>query len=345
MFKGVKVLDVHGHTTPTPHRNAFLVNILTSNAAARSPLDPGAARRGSGNFGAQMEIPNEAYEVAAASHAKYMDERNIDVQIIGPRPFTMLGWMKPHLLPSWCRYTNDATAKQCSLRPDRFLGAAMLPQISEAPDLTNCIEELERCVKEYGFVGAYVSPDPGGDRKTPGMHDPYWYPLYARCQELGIPLIVHGTNSRDDRVAFIPANYQIGFVTEQFIATQILSRSDVFDRFPELKVVVCHCGGALDRFVSSAGWRGRRDIANNLFFDTCAYDRDFLATAIKQRGVDQMLFGTEAPGSGGSINPETGKSSDHLVEVIDSFDFLSDEEKLKIINGNAVKVFPKLTEM
>src|SRR5262245_34091540 len=90
MYKGVKVLDVHGHTTPTPHRNAFLVNILTSNAASRSPLQEGA-RRGGGNFGAQMDISDEAYVVAAQSHASYMDARGIDVQIIGPRPFTMLG--------------------------------------------------------------------------------------------------------------------------------------------------------------------------------------------------------------------------------------------------------------
>jgi predicted TIM-barrel fold metal-dependent hydrolase len=220
----------------------------------------------------------------------------------------------------------------------------MLPQISSAPDLSNCSAELNRCA-EMGFVAAYVSPDPAGQRTTPGMNDPYWYTLYTRAQELGFPLIVHGTNTLDPRTAFIPSNYQIGFVTEQFIATQILSRSDVFDRFPELKVVVCHCGGALDRFVASAGWRGRRDIANNLFFDTCAYDPDFLATAIKQRGARQMLFGTEAPGSGGGINPETGKSSDHLVEVIDAMTFLSEDDKLDIINRNPARVFPALAKM
>jgi predicted TIM-barrel fold metal-dependent hydrolase len=274
-----------------------------------------------------------------------MDDRNIDVQIIGPRPFTMLGWMRPHLLKSWCEYTNDAIAKQCQLFPDRFLGAAMLPQVSSAHDLSNCISELDRCVKEYGFVAAYVSPDPAGERTTPGMNQPYWFPLYERCQELDLPLIVHGTNCLDPRIEFIQSNYQIGFVVEQFIATQILSHSDVFERFPALRVVVCHCGGALDRFIKAAGHRGRRDLSNNLFFDTCAYDVDFLSTAIKQWGVDQMVFGTEAPGSGGTMNPETGKSSDHLVEVIDGLGFLTDDDKLRIINGNPAKVFPRLAQL
>src|SRR4051794_28384932 len=172
MYNGTKVFDIHGHVTPTPHRNAFLVNLLTSNAAQRSPLSAGG-RAVAGNFGAQMNIGDDAYQVAADSHVKYIDERNIDVQIIGPRPFTMLGWMRPHLLASWCTYTNDTIAKQCEFYPTRFLGAAMLPQVGSAPDLSNCLPELERCVKELGFVAAYVSPDSSGDRTTPGMADPY----------------------------------------------------------------------------------------------------------------------------------------------------------------------------
>ncbi len=85
------------------------------------------------------------------------------------------------------------------------------------------------------------------------------------------------------------------------------------------------------------------DVSNNLFSDTCAYDKDFLATAIKQRGVSRMLFGTEAPGSGTAIlNPETNKPSDDLIPVIDSIGFLSGEDKKKIFTENAKRIFPLL---
>ncbi len=40
----------------------------------------------------------EEFHAAAAGHARYMDERTIDVQVIGPRPFLMMGWMEPHHL-------------------------------------------------------------------------------------------------------------------------------------------------------------------------------------------------------------------------------------------------------
>ena len=71
-----------------------------------------------------------------------------------------------------------------------------------------------------------------------------------------------------------------------------------------------------------------RDLADNLYFDTCAYDPHFLAAAIKQRGVARMVFGTEVPGSGSDmLNPLTGKMADDVLALIDGFDFLTEAEK------------------
>ena len=335
MYNGVKVLDVHSHVSVPPSSRGFVALLLASNTPMKSPFTEG------GRDGATLE----EYQKTAATHIAYMDERDIDVQIIGPRPFIMLGQMPKHLLPSWTRYVNDTIKQQVDFYPDRFLGACQLPQISSAEDLSHCLPELERCVKDLGFVAAYASPDPAGMRTTPGMHEPYWYPLYERCQELGIPIIVHGTNCLDPRFGVVPQNYQLGFVIEQYLATQFLSHGDVFERFPELKVVVCHCGGALDRFIKSDSHLAQKDLSNNLFFDTCAHDVDYLTAAIKQRTVDRLCFGTEAPGSGAAVRQPgegPGKTGDDLVPVISSFDFLTEEDKIKIFNTNPAKVFPAL---
>ena len=107
-------------------------------------------------------LSDEAFQQANQHHVTYMDERNIDVQVLGPRPFTMMGWMPRHLLNRWCEFTNDTINKQVQNFPDRFLGTTILPQIAEASDLSNCVPEFEKCVKEYGFVGTYLSPDPDG---------------------------------------------------------------------------------------------------------------------------------------------------------------------------------------
>jgi predicted TIM-barrel fold metal-dependent hydrolase len=338
MYLDVPVLDVHGHVSVPAAANAFAVRMMATNTAADSPI--GQPKAG------PAQVTVEEFRTAAQRHVECMDERNIDVQVIGPRPFMTMGWMEPHLLPAWARYVNDTIRQQCEFFPGRFLGACQLPQDSAADDLSGCLDELDRCVTEYGFAAAYVSPDPAGRRTTPGMHEPYWYPVYERAQELGIPLIVHGTNALDPRLRVVPHNYQLSFVTEQYLAGQFLSHSDVFDRYPELRVIICHCGGALDRFIPTDSRHiAQRDLSDNLFYDTCGYDANFLEAAVRQRGADRMVFGTEAPGSGNAVRPETGRPSDDLVPVIDSFGFLTKEDKVKIFNANPARVIPALAKI
>lgn len=343
MYNGKKVIDVHGHMSTPPHFRAYAYNLI----ALRSPAE------------SDLEISDELMETALKRHLKMLDERNIDLQMISARPIAMMHWERPFIVEQWSKTTNNIIHQQCKAHPERFVGIAQLPQ-SSTIDTKNCVAELERCIKELGFVGAIVNPDPGADRKTPGMNHEYWFPLYEKAQALKAPLIIHPSISRDPRIEIIPHSYQYNNLTEETLATLLLENSNVFDLFPSLKIIVCHCGGALNRLLTrgkrteeGGGQMGmairrrtvehKRDAGNNLVFDTCAYDKDFLATAIRQRGVDRMLFGTEAPGTGTSIiNPETGKPSDDVVPLIDGIEFLSAEDKLKIFNGNAKRVFPLL---
>jgi predicted TIM-barrel fold metal-dependent hydrolase len=323
MYQGQKVVDVHGHMTTPPQFRNYVANLVSQNSPQK------------------FEITDEQLANAQKSHLKVMDERNIDLQLLGPRPIAMWHWMRPFLQEVWCKATNDTIARIVKLHPDRFVGMAQLPQNSKL-DTRNCVAELERCVKELGFVGAYVNPDPAGDKQTPGMHEEYWYPLYGKAQELDVPLMVHPSVSYDRRIEIIPANYQMNNYTEEFIAMHLLSHGNVFQTFPRLKIVICHCGGALNRFIPTDRHVAQKDLSRNLYYDCCAYDVNFMTTAIKQRGVDQMLFGTEAPGSGGAIRPETGRPSDDLVPVIDSLEFLSGEDKMKIFQKNPLKVFTRV---
>lgn len=352
MYNGQKVIDVHGHMSTPPHFRAYAFNLI----ALRSPAE------------GSLEISNELMETALSRHLKMLDNLNVDIQMISPRPVAMMQWEQPLLVEKWTRVTNDVIHQQCVTHGDRFVGIAQLPQNRDL-DTGNCVPELERCIKDLGFIGALVNPDPGGDRQAPGMDQPYWFPLYEAAAALQAPLIVHPGISRDQRISIIPHNYQYNNITEETLAVQLLEYSDVFDRFPRLRMIICHCGGALRRFLvkgqrvgsgvvrdsgeAAGGQVGMavrqaegphdRDTSNNLFFDTCAYDKDFLSTAIRQRGTSQMLFGTEAPGSGSNlINPETNRPSDDLVPVIDSIDFLSAEDKMNIFHNNAARVFPLL---
>ncbi|WP_156994362.1 amidohydrolase family protein [Pseudonocardia acaciae] len=356
MYHGVAVIDTHGHMSTPPQFRAYAYNLI----ALRSP----AAMR--------LSIPDEQMDGALRRHLRIMDERAIDLQLVSPRPVAMMHWERPFLVQAWTETTNDVIASQCRAHPTRLAGVAQLPQSSEC-DTANCVAELQRRVAE-GFVGALVNPDPGADRRTPAMSEPYWFPLYEAAQDLGATLVVHPSISRDPRLEAVSHGYQQHNMAEETLATMHLEQGEVFERYPGLRVLVCHCGGAPRRLLqagqrlrvgasevvvrSSAEREGgqvgmpvtevartRRDLRANLFFDTCAYDPDFLATAIRQRGVAQMVFGTEAPGAGtGVLNPVTGRPSDDLVPVIDAMDFLSAEDRTQILHHNPRAAFPLLPE-
>ena len=325
MHNGQKVIDVHGHISRPPQARAHAQTLMS----LRTPNT--------------MSLSDEIVEPSFQNHLKQLDERNIDFQLIGPRPVDEWHWMPYFLQQAWARSVNNLIAQSVRLHPDRFAGMAQLPQNSKL-DTSHCIPELERCIKELGFVGAYLNPDPAGDRQVPGMHEEYWFPLYEKAVELDIPLMVHPCPSEDPRIQVIPSNYQLNNGIEEYVATMLLMYGGVFDRFPGLKIVVCHCGGVLSRFLMTDTQHSGpdKDLSGNLFFDTCAYNADFLETAFKQRGVDQMVFGTEVPGSGSSPRPETGRPGDDLVPVIDGMEILSTEDKRKVFNENPLKVFTKV---
>jgi predicted TIM-barrel fold metal-dependent hydrolase len=341
MYDGTLVIDSHGHMSTPPEFRGYAYNMI----ALRTPS----------NF----HLTAAQMEGALTRHIRVLDERNIDVQMISPRPVAYMHWERPYLVKSWTDTTNEVIAQQCELLPERFVGVAQLPQ-TPLEDTSNSADVLERCVREYGFVAADVNPDPGGDRATPGMNDPYWYPLYERSEALQATLIIHPSISRDPRLDPIPHSYQFNNIAEETLAMMLYVNTDVFDRFPALKIVVCHCGGSLSRLIEhgeASGEQGGgsvgivaseredhlRDTSANLFVDSCAYEPNFLATAIKQYGVDQMVFGTEAPGSGTAIlNPLTKRPSDDLIPVLETFDFLTNEDRRKILHDNLLRVFPLL---
>jgi predicted TIM-barrel fold metal-dependent hydrolase len=345
MYKQSTVIDVHGHMSSPPQFRAYAYRLICSRSTD-----------------GRLQLKAPALRGAVEHHLELLDARGIDAQFISPRPVAMMQWERPALVANWTSTTNDVIAEQCSIQPRRLLGVAQLPQ---SPELStaNCVEELRRCVEELGFVGALVNPDPGSDGRSPGVHDEYWFPLYEAAASLGATLMIHPSFGRDPRLDIIPHSFQYNFLVHETLATLLYEHSDVFERFPDLKIVVCHCGGAPNRLLrlSASGGAERSgdapggsvgmpvereetvvpDRSANLFFDTCAYDTFYLETAIRQRGVSQMVFGSEVPGAGTAfINPVTGRPADDLVGVIGDFGFLSEAEKTDILTNNVDRVFP-----
>lgn len=347
MLDGYPVIDCHGHMSSPPEFRGQMAQLI----ALRTPMG-------------QMHFDDDRWRGPLERHIRVMDERNIDVQLLSPRPVAMMHWERPHLVRAWTETTNRAIEYICGRYPERYAGIAMLPQ-SSTETTERCADLLEEWVTGHGFVGGLLNPDPGADRSTPGMNESYWFPLYERSEALNAPLIVHPSITRDPRVDILSHSYQYNNVTEEYLALLLLQESDVFARFPNLRIVICHCGGAIDRFVTNGESSGQAggggsstgrtesedaghshlDVSENLFVDSCLYDPWLLTAGIKKFGTDRVLLGTEAPGSGTSVlNPLTNKPSDDLVALLCALEFLSDEDRKKLAHDNAMKVFPLLKQ-
>jgi OH-DDVA meta-cleavage compound hydrolase len=332
------VIDVHGHVSAPPELYAFEANLLASRGSLRRP---------------RLRLDDEKIEAALQPHLRFLDRMGIDLQLLSPRPYTLIHHEKPEKIVHWyVEACNDLIARQCRLHPERFRGVAALPQCAGV-GIESALAELERCVKELGFVGCLVNPDPGarGDDTTPAMGEQYWYPLYEKLVELDVPAMVHSSTCLSSRLP-----YTLHFVNEESIAIVSLLNGRVFQDFPELKLVVPHGGGAIPyqmgrfmatRYPSSRGIEREsvpesdyfENAMKRLYYDTCLYTKEALELLLRAVGPDNCLFGTETPGAGSAIHPKTGKPLDDLKSTIESIDWLGEEERRKIFETNARRLY------
>jgi 4-oxalmesaconate hydratase len=284
-------------------------------------------------------------EIGPDGHLDALRRTGTDLQLISPRPFQMMHSEKPGKLVQWfTAETNKIIHRSCRLMPERFFGVGGLPQ--EAGEPVNVVfEELDRCVKEYGFKGVLLNPDPfeNSGVKAPPLGDRYWYPLYEKLCEYDIVGHIHASGSRHpDREP-----YTLHFVNEETTAVYGLVSSDVFTDFPSLKILVSHGGGAIPfqigRFDSGSMRRGPehrfRKKMRNLYYDTVLYSPEALELLIKVVGPDRCLFGSECPGVGSTMNPDTGRTFDDIRPYIEAIDWLTPAERKAILEDNARKLF------
>jgi len=323
------IIDAHGHTVAPAEVYAFQATLLAS--------------RGNPILG-RPKISDEKIHAALEGHVKILKKVGTDMQLISPRPFHAMHSIGPaRVVHEWTGFINDIIARQVAMYPDIFRGVASLPQTMEE-GVDRAVYELERCVKEHGFVGCVLNPDPaeGGHPTAPPLGDEYWYPLYEKLVELDVPALVHSAACCNPRLS-----YTLHFINEESIAVISLLESNVFKDFPNLKIIISHGGGAIPYHTGRfRAWRLRKgneedfhDALKKLYYDTCTYNKDALELLFKIVGPDNVLFGTEKPGTGSGYDPKLGRDLDDLKPVIESIDFLTAEDKQKVFEDNARKLY------
>ena len=333
------VIDCHGHYTTAPkqlqaYRDDQIAELKTSSRRS----DRGV-----------LTIGDDELRESVKPQLNFQRDRGTDVTIFSPRASAMahhIGDATTSL--HWSQHCNDLIYRVVELFPDNFVGVCQLPQTPGVPP-DNCIEELERCVTQMGFIGCNLNPDPSGGHWTaPPLTDRYWYPFYEKMVELDVPAMVHVSASCNANFHTTGSHYINADTTAfmQFVTV------DLFKDFPTLRFIIPHGGGAVPyhwgRYRGLAQDMKRPPltdlIRSNVFFDTCVYHQAGIDLLLRIIPADNVLFGSEMVGAVRGIDPETGHYYDDTKRYVDAVTTLGAAEKQKIFEGNTRRVFPRINK-
>ncbi|HEX7856916.1 MAG TPA: amidohydrolase family protein, partial [Sphingobium sp.] len=285
------VIDCHGHytTAPEPHNQWRELQKAAFKAGAAPPPYPQVS-------------DDEIRDTIETNQLRLVRERGADMTIFSPRASAMAHHVgDASVSEDWTLHCNNLIARVVELYPESFVGVCQLPQ-SPAADLTASVRELKRCVEELGFIGCNLNPDPGGGHfKHPPLTDEYWFPMYEAMCDLDVPAMIHVSGSCNPGLHATGAFY----IAADTIAFMQLIEGDLFGRFPNLRFIIPHGGGAVPyhwgRYRGLADMLKKPKLAEhlmkNVFFDTCVYHQpgvNLLAEVIETKNI---LFGSEMVGA------------------------------------------------
>ena len=142
---------------------------------------------------------------------------------------------------SLARATNDFLAQRISRHPSRLAGFATLPM----HDPKAAADELERTVRQYGFRGALVNGHTRGIYYDYPAYDIFW----ERLQALDVPFYLHPSDFSGLPQAVVGHPELQGAVWGWGVETAThalrLLFGGVFDRYPDVKVILGHMGEGL----------------------------------------------------------------------------------------------------
>ena len=234
-------------------------------------------------------FPSPAWE--AEEHLKFMDEAGIQTSVLtmpAPQPYFGDGAESAAV----CRKFNEEAAALKALYPGRFLFCAALP----LPDVDRALEEARYALEVLGADGVKLATNSYGQY----LGDEALEPLMAYLNSRKAVIITHPhkpSAANETLISAVPlATYE--YLAETTRAILNMVAHDVLVRYPDLKVVVPHCGSflpnALPRFkgllpvMVKQGYMKPVDVDANL--SRLYYD---LAGAATDEAVESLLTVTE----------------------------------------------------
>jgi predicted TIM-barrel fold metal-dependent hydrolase len=292
-----------------------------------------------------------------AERVRLMDAAGIDVQVLSHvQPgIQILADENAELAIAVSREVNDWLAEMIAAHPTRFAGFAMLP--TQSPG--HAADELERTVRDLGFKGALINGHTNGRY----LDDPLFDVLLGRAESLDVPIYIHPTDpppavSNMYYAPFEPALVPSwGWPVETGTHVLRLICAGVFDRHPNLKIIVGHmgellpfCFTRLNVGLTMAGWLLGPDAAQpsmrnnvgyylrrNVFITSSGvFDVPVFDCARAMLGLGNLMFSVDYPFQDNYAAMEFLQRCDLAAEDKERFAHRTAENLLKLDNRTSV---------
>jgi aminocarboxymuconate-semialdehyde decarboxylase len=232
----VRVIDVHNHLFPQEWMDYL----------EKRTQSPRMVKRGSDrvfySFEASCAVIVYPGHYDPEARIKDLDKCGIDTQILS------LTLPSVDELPveegvKWARKINDYFAEVCHKYPGRFYAFATLP----LQDVGEAVKEMDRSYRELGVKGVKMF----SNVNFKPISSPEFYPVYAKAEELGLPVFIHPGVAYTDELMkkhSLPAGLY-GFTLDTTIAVMSLIWTGVLERYPRLNFIHAHLGGMVPYLV------------------------------------------------------------------------------------------------
>ena len=271
----------------------------------------------------------------------FMDEAGIDVAITSiSTPGVHVG--DDARARSLARRCNELSAELVQAHPARLGGFAALP----LPDVDGALEELTYALDVLKLDGVVLFSNSNGVY----LGDKSFEPVFAELERRAAVVFVHPTASPDASKAGLGLpDTLIDFTADTTRAVAQMHYSNRFARTPNVKYIFSHAGGAVPyvacrwavvdamNVIPGAEERGTAaDTLRRLYWDTAISFGDPILNLLRDVvGLDQVLFGSDYP----YMRRDLAVGA---VQKLEQTRALSADEQIKVLNGNAVKLFPRL---
>jgi predicted TIM-barrel fold metal-dependent hydrolase len=247
----------------------------------------------------------QALEDVGPARIKELDELGIDIQVLSHCPPGLQAILGQSGVDA-ARMLNDNLATIVRGSSGRYAGFAALP--THLPEAA--ADELERCVSKLDFKGALIN----GLTGQSFLDERRFWPIFERASRLDVPIYIHPADPHKSVVDAYYGDYASsfpmfswaawGFTVEMGTQAIRLVLSGVFDKFPNLKIIMGHMGETIpyllyriDETLSRGQSFGFRELyLSHFYVTTSAFFSDAaLRCCIDEIGVDRVMFSVDYP--------------------------------------------------